>query len=71
MKYKDELLDETVDEYTKTIECYLADINKLMSNYSFNHDDMRKMADVAYEMAQYAEETADVFERIAEGGYEE
>lgn len=67
MKYKaQEVLDGIVDEFVKSVECYLCDAGKIIS-YDMNPDDMRKLAKIAYELGEYAEQTADE----AEGWYEQ
>ena len=60
---KDEMIAGLVDEYVKSIECYVVDINKIL-DYDCAPDDMRKIAKICSEMAQYAEETADEIEEL-------
>lgn len=67
MKYKaQEVLDGIVDEFVKSVECFLVDAGKIIS-YDMNPDDMRELAKIAYELGEYAEQTADE----AEGWYEQ
>ena len=66
MKYKDELLDELADEYCLEVDYFLAEMRKLASAYTVDVDDMRRMSELAHDLAVFAEEQAAEMERVME-----
>ena len=55
MRDREDRLDDLVDEFVKSVECYLGNIDKVMSYDYFNSDDMRKLAQIAYELSEFAD----------------
>ncbi len=66
MKPKDERLDEIVQEFVDGVEDYMNNVLKLMSYPCFNSDDMRKLAQIAYELSEFADCTASEFDEVIE-----
>lgn len=66
MRDREDRLDDLVDEFVKSVECYLGNIDKVMSYDYFNSDDMRKLAQIAYELSEFADSVADEFDEVCE-----
>mgnify|MGYP003426005992 CR=1 FL=1 len=66
MKPKDERLDDIVQEYVWGVDDYMANLSKLMSYPCFNSDDMRQLSQIAYELSEFADNTASEFDEVVE-----
>ena len=66
MKTKDERLEEIVEEYVLGVEEHMDNLFKLMSYPCFNSDDMRQLSQIAYELSEFADNTASEFDEVVE-----
>lgn len=63
-KSKDEYLMDVIDEFVDGVYGYLDDIKKRMRCVSFDDTDMQEVSDIAQELANFAEEQAEYFNKI-------
>lgn len=63
-KSKDEYLMAIIDEFVDGVYGYLDDIKERMRCVSFDSTDMQEVSDIAQELASFAEEQAEYFDKI-------
>lgn len=65
MRDREDLADEIVNNFADTVEDLTSDINKAIG-YSISSDDIRRVAEIAYELAEYASYVANELDEVYE-----
>jgi hypothetical protein len=58
LKDTEDILDELVDEFVTGSDAYIAKLRKILSHPTISADDIKQMADISFELSQFADEMA-------------